>query len=225
MAKFNVVGLDDVQEAMLRQDAIVEEAVPEMLKAGGAVMQKAQQEEIKTRFNSRRSTGALLASIKVSAVKEIDGGKRVEIYPNGKDKHGVRNAEKGFVLNYGRSNMPARAFGRKSKMKNVDSLLKAELEKLGVPVERLKYGGKAACFIVYQLVVGRDTFFSDDEEGAQEFTYQVHVYSKTDYIDILQRLKTALKAAGFYAITIDAETYEQDTGYYHVPVEIKYMEV
>lgn len=74
MAKFNVVGLDDVQEAMLRQDAIVEEAVPEMLKAGGAVMQKAQQEEIKTRFNSRRSTGALLASIKVSAVKEIDGG-------------------------------------------------------------------------------------------------------------------------------------------------------
>ena len=66
-------------------------------------------------------------------------------------------------------------------MKNVDSLLKAELEKLGVPVERLKYGGKAACFIVYQLVVGRDTFFSDDEEGAQEFTYQVHVYSKTDY--------------------------------------------
>lgn len=104
MAKFNVVGLDDVQEAMLRQDAIVEEAVPEMLKAGGAVMQKAQQEEIKTRFNSRRSTGALLASIKVSAVKEIDGGKRVEIYPNGKDKHGVRNAEKGFVLNYGRSN-------------------------------------------------------------------------------------------------------------------------
>ena len=60
MAKFNVVGLDDVQEAMLRQDAIVEEAVPEMLKAGGAVMQKAQQEEIKTRFNSRRSTGALL---------------------------------------------------------------------------------------------------------------------------------------------------------------------
>lgn len=34
-----------------------------------------------------------------------------------------------------------------------------------------------------------------------------------------------MKAAGFYAITIDAETYEQDTGYYHVPVEIKYMEV
>lgn len=110
-------------------------------------------------------------------------------------------------------------------MKNVDSLLKAELEKLGVPVERLKYGGRAACFIVYQLVVGRDTFFSDDEEGAQEYTYQVHIYSKSDYFVILNRLVASLKANGFYGITIDAETYEQDTGYYHVPVEIKYMEV
>ena len=108
---------------------------------------------------------------------------------------------------------------------NVDSTLKALLDKLGVPVARLKYTGRAACFIVYQLVVGRDTFFSDDEEGAQEFTYQVHVYSKSDYFDLLQRLKTALKAAWFYGITIDAEVYEQDTGYYHVPVEIKYMEV
>ena len=81
---------------------------------------------------------------------------------------------------------------------NVDSTLKALLDKLGVPVARLKYNGRAACF---------------------------NIYSKTDYFALLQRLKTALKAAGFYGITINAEVYEQDTGYYHVPVEIKYMEV
>ena len=108
---------------------------------------------------------------------------------------------------------------------NVDGTLKALLDKLGVPVARLKYNGRAACFITYQLVVGRDTLFSDDEEGAQEYTYQINIYSKTDYFALLQRLKTALKAAGFYGITINAEVYEQDTGYYHVPVEIKYMEV
>lgn len=63
---------------------------------------------------------------------------------------------------------------------NVDSTLKALLDKLGVPVARLKYNGRAACFITYQLVVGRDTLFSDDEEGAQEYTYQINIYSKTD---------------------------------------------
>lgn len=108
---------------------------------------------------------------------------------------------------------------------NVDSLLKTALEKLGVPVERLKYGGKASSFITYQLVTGRDTFFSDDEEGAQDYTYQVNVYSKKNYFTLLQSLKQQLKQAGFYGITIEAEVFEQDTGYYHIPVEIKYMEV
>ena len=60
---------------------------------------------------------------KVSAVKEIDGGKRVEIYPNGKDKHGVRNAEKGFVLNYGRSNMPARPWFTAANEKAADDVV------------------------------------------------------------------------------------------------------
>jgi len=108
---------------------------------------------------------------------------------------------------------------------NADSLLKTALEGLGVPVERLKYGGRAACFITYQLVTGRDTFFSDDESGAEEYTYQVNIFSKGDYIDLVSRAKQALKAAGFYGIVIDLETFEQDTGYYHITVEIKYMEV
>jgi len=34
-----------------------------------------------------------------------------------------------------------------------------------------------------------------------------------------------LKEAGFYGITVDPEVFENETGYYHVPVEIKYMEV
>ena len=117
MAKFTVTGLDDVQEAMLRQDAIVEEAVPEMLKAGGEVIKRAFQTETKKLNSTGRATGALTASIKVSAVKERNGGKFVEIAPTGKDRHGVRNAEKGFVLNYGRSNMPARPWFTRSHQK------------------------------------------------------------------------------------------------------------
>ena len=97
MAKFTVTGLDDVMEAMLRQEAIVEEAVPEMLKAGGEVIKRAFQTETEKLNSTGRATGDLTASIKVSAVKERNGGKYVEIAPTGKDRHGVRNAEKGFV--------------------------------------------------------------------------------------------------------------------------------
>lgn len=109
MAKFDTQGLNEVAAFMLKQDEATLKVVPEMLKAGGEIIKKAQQTEINAMFNSDRSTGALKESIKVSDVKNGENGsKKVEIYPDGKDKHGVRNATKGFVLNYGRSNMPAR---------------------------------------------------------------------------------------------------------------------
>lgn len=122
MARLEITGLEEVQEAMLRRDEAAEAAVPAMLKAGGEVIQKAQQEEIKTRFHSRRSTGALLASIKLSAVKEKDDAKYIEVAPTGTDSHGVRNAEKGFILNYGRKNMPARPWFTAAHTKAADSV-------------------------------------------------------------------------------------------------------
>ena len=122
MAKFNVVGLDDIQERMLRREKATEEAVPEMLKAGGAVMQEAQKHELLSTFRSDRSTGDLAASIVVSKVKEKDGGKMVEVYPDGVDRHGVRNATKGFVLQYGRKNMPARPWFTAANTKAADAV-------------------------------------------------------------------------------------------------------
>ena len=135
MAKFTVAGLDDIQEAMLRRDKATLEAVPEMLKAGGEVIKSAFQEETAKLNSTGRGTGALTASIKVSAVKERDGGKFVEIAPTGTDRHGVRNAEKGFVLNYGRSNMPARPWFTRSNQKATpevrDAMRKAWEEEQG----------------------------------------------------------------------------------------------
>ena len=92
-------------------------------------------------------------------------------------------------------------------MTDVDTLVKTTLEKLGYPVERLIYTGKAETFITYQIVVGLD------------------IYSRVDYIALMRSAKRALKEAGFYGITFDPEVFEENTGYYHVPVEFKYMEV
>lgn len=108
---------------------------------------------------------------------------------------------------------------------NVDTLVKTTLEKLGCPVERLKYDGKAKTFITYQIVVLQDKHFSDDESDADEFTYRADIYSRVDYIALMRSAKRALKEAGFYGITFDPEVFEESTGYYHIPVEFKYMEV
>ncbi|MDR2513746.1 MAG: hypothetical protein LBD02_00875 [Christensenellaceae bacterium] len=107
----------------------------------------------------------------------------------------------------------------------VDSLVKSTLAALGVPVARLRYKGKANTYITFQLVLGRDAAFADDEDIAKEQFYRADIYSKTDYVALVRQAERALKQAGFYGITVNAEAYENDTGFYHVPLEFYFMEV
>lgn len=106
----------------------------------------------------------------------------------------------------------------------VDALVKSTLAALCPNVARLLYRGKAGTFFTYQLVLSQDRDAAEDEMQGTEYIYRVDLYSKRDYIALLRRTKRALKAAGFYGIVIDPETYETDTGFYHIPIECRYYE-
>jgi len=108
VAKFEFSGFDEVRNAILKKSERATKAVPLMLIAGAEVLVKAQKSEIESMFSGDRSTGALAASIKADTVKGDMLTKYITVYPRGKDKKGVSNATKGFVQQYGRSNMPAR---------------------------------------------------------------------------------------------------------------------
>lgn len=101
MARFDIVGFDDVEKALLRRETAAVEAVPEMLEAGAAVLVEAQKAEIERM--QIVDTAAMMNSVKADAIKGSDAERYVEVYPHGKDKKGVRNAEKAFVAQYGRS--------------------------------------------------------------------------------------------------------------------------
>lgn len=107
----------------------------------------------------------------------------------------------------------------------VDSLLQSTLKTVCDNVERLRFTGKAETFITFQIVTSTEAYHADDENGGTEYNYRFDIYSKSDYIALLRRAVKALREAGFYGVSIDPEVYESDTGYYHVPVEIKFMEV
>ena len=104
----------------------------------------------------------------------------------------------------------------------VDALLNTTLEGLGYPVARLFYSGEADTFITFQIVSCRGVDAADDANTREETIYRVNIYSKGDYTSLLEGSMAALKAAGFRGITVDSETYEKDTEYYHVPIQIKY---
>lgn len=117
MARFEVNGIEGLQDRLLRQEAAATKAIPAMLKAGGAVLVKAQQAEIRSTFKSDRTTGDLANSIKQTSVKKKGDTQYVEVYPQGTNRRGESNATVGFVHQYGRSNMPARPWFTSSNEK------------------------------------------------------------------------------------------------------------
>lgn len=112
MADFSVSGIDELAAQLkklgqLGNDALVEE----MLEAGAEVVVDEWKKGIKSAVKTKRSTGELEASVTtVKGIQKINDASAKTIYPAGKDSKGVRNAEKAFILHYGKSGQPATLF-------------------------------------------------------------------------------------------------------------------
>lgn len=135
MADFTTVGLEDVIEAFSNREQAAVEAVPKMLKAGADVLVAAQRAEAKAM--GIEDTAGFINSIKATAVKGNDTEKYVEIYPQGRSKHGndrkgdksnVRYATIGFVAEYGTSSKAARPYMTTANQKAHEKVVAAELE-------------------------------------------------------------------------------------------------
>lgn len=127
MADFNVTGLDDVMKEMMSHQAAVEIAVPVMLNAGAEILIQAQKQQVESM--KIFDTGDTLNSIKGDKIKkDKDGNSFIDVYPQGKDRKGVRNAEKAFVAEYGKSNEPARPWMRTANAKCSDEVTAKEKE-------------------------------------------------------------------------------------------------
>lgn len=110
-------------------------------------------------------------------------------------------------------------------------MLKNALKTLGKPVYRLVYNPKdqknkvsPQTYFTFQTVLSQPSGYADDDSTATLHTFRVDLYSKLDFSQLLSNTLTALKQAGFTISVVDAEMYENDTGYYHVPITIKIME-
>lgn len=86
-----------------------------------------------------------------------------------------------------------------------------------IPVAFLRYTGKKTTYITYQQAFANDPFSSDDELQNYVDFYDFDIYSKGNYLPIVEAVKTILKDNGFrwQPNNSSADLYEDDTGYYH----------
>ncbi len=135
MAEFTTMGLDAVMEAFSRREQAATRAVPEMLKAGAAVLVEAQREEAKAM--GIEETAGFIQAIKPTKVQGNDRGKYIDVYPQGKAKHGndrkgdksnVRYATIGSINEYGTSKKAARPYMTVANAKAHSKVVDAQME-------------------------------------------------------------------------------------------------
>jgi hypothetical protein len=86
-----------------------------------------------------------------------------------------------------------------------------------IPVAYLRYTGKATTYITYQEIQDDTSFSADDELQAYVRYYDFDIYSKSNYLAIIESVKEILKANGWrwQPSMTSQDLYEDDTGYYH----------
>ena len=107
-------GLDDVYKEMQRAGETVGETAQKMIEVGGQECVKAWKIAIglhghSGKGKSGRATGEMINAVGVKFITK-KGKRKAEVYPLGKNKHGVRYGAIAFYLHYGRSNMDGDRF-------------------------------------------------------------------------------------------------------------------
>lgn len=100
MARFEAPGLDDLIRDMQRLGEDAGPCAEAMVDQAAIVIRDEWRKSAEEK--GLRATGAMIESIGFpEQVRKIGGVLSQDIYPQGTDSKGTRNAEKAFILNYG----------------------------------------------------------------------------------------------------------------------------
>lgn len=100
MARFDTSGLDDLLADMQRMEQQTGPVAEAMTMAAAEIIKQSWQRSAEE--HEMRDTGALIESIGYPrAPTNFGDALGIDVYPQGKDKSGTRNAEKAFILHYG----------------------------------------------------------------------------------------------------------------------------
>ena len=108
MALFNGEGFDELLESLKRDSDLLDTAAPDVLQAGAEIV--AQEWRNTIQAHGLIDTGDMLESVAPSQAVVNANEKKIAVYPQGRDRKGVRNAEKAFINHYGASRRKATHF-------------------------------------------------------------------------------------------------------------------
>ena len=101
MARLKVTGLDELENKLKAiEKGLRGEAMQNMLYAGAEVLINAWKGEIQNKHHIR--SGEMLQNVDKTGINVGKDGLEISVYPQGTDSHRVTNAQKAYILHYGR---------------------------------------------------------------------------------------------------------------------------
>lgn len=88
---------------------------------------------------------------------------------------------------------------------------------VSIPVKFLRYNGKSTTYITYMETDINNSYSGDNEILGYVSYYDFDIYSKGNYFNIVESVKSIMKNNGFIwqPSRTSQDMYEADTGYYH----------
>ena len=85
------------------------------------------------------------------------------------------------------------------------------------PVSFLRYDGKKTTYVTYEQIYIDNSFSGDNELLGYVDYYDFNIYSKGNYINLIEEIKAKLIENGFtwQPSKSSGDMYEDDTGYFH----------
>lgn len=121
MARFTVNGVELVERQL---NGLGRPMIRKIVEAGAGAAEKRMAENVRLRQHMRNND--MLESIGNNGIREFLNAASTDVYPQGDDRKGVRNAMKAYVINYGKGKNPTK---RKKANKTGDKFITGDEEK------------------------------------------------------------------------------------------------
>lgn len=87
-----------------------------------------------------------------------------------------------------------------------------------IPISYMRYGGDKSAYLTYYTWLEQPDLFADDEYHAEIVHGTIDIFSKDNFKNILEEVKKKLKENGLTWTDNGAETFEENAGFFHVPI-------
>lgn len=87
---------------------------------------------------------------------------------------------------------------------------------VSVPTAHIKYKGDETTYVVWTIIDNAPALSGDDEQLYGITKVDVDVYSKGNYLSVLNEVKRLMKINGWIWTEDSPEMFEDDTGLYHI---------